>query len=58
MDKYSVSDVARLQKAELQQVRTRISELKSSTEKTAAATNELERLTLRETELNIALADQ
>ena len=58
MDKYAVSDVARLQKAELLEVRAKLNELRSSNEKTAAASDEIDRLTLREAELHIALVSQ
>ena len=57
MEKYGVSDRAGLQKAELETVRTRLRDLRASSEKTASTTNEIERLENRETELNIALAD-
>jgi soluble P-type ATPase len=59
MEKYAVSDVVHLQKAELLEVRARLNELRSSNEKTAAVINgDIERLTLREAELQVALADQ
>lgn len=58
MEKYGVSDKAGLQKAELDRVVTRLGELRSSSEKTAAETTEIERLETRKAELTIALAGQ
>ena len=55
MDKYGVSSVTDLQKQELETVRGRLRELRSSHEKTAAETQEVERLETRESELLLEL---
>jgi hypothetical protein len=57
MEKYGVSDKAGLQQQELSQIRQRLAELRTTLEKTADQTQEIERLEAREAELNIALAD-
>lgn len=58
MEKYGVANVADQQTSELKQVRTRKAELGATHEKTADDTQELERLSTRESELKEALAQQ
>jgi hypothetical protein len=58
IEKYAVSNVKELQEKELTQVSDRLKELGQSHEKTASQTQETERLSTRESELKIALADQ
>jgi hypothetical protein len=58
MEKYGVSNKDELQKKELEQVKTRKDELTKAHEKTAADTQEIERLTTREAELKEALSQQ
>jgi len=57
MEKYAVNDVRELQEKELKQVRSRLEELRGSLEKTAAETQEVERLEAREAEIALELQD-
>ena len=56
MEKYGVSDAKELQEQELKQVQSRLSELRSSHEKTASDTQEIERLEKRANELQVEIA--
>jgi hypothetical protein len=55
MEKYGVSDKEELQEQELRQVKSRLKVLRNSLEKTAAETEEVQRLEVRESELAASL---
>ena len=57
-EKYGVSDRKQLQEGELRQVMARLRELRNSHEKTAAETQEVERLELRASELKASISAQ
>jgi hypothetical protein len=58
MEKYGVSDRKMLQEGELRQVKARLRELRNSHEKTAAETQEAERLEIRAAELKASISAQ
>jgi hypothetical protein len=55
MEKYGVSDKKELQEKELQTVQSRLKVLRSSHEKTADQTQEVEQLERRESEISVEL---
>jgi hypothetical protein len=56
MEKYGVSDRRTLQEQELRTVKARLRSLRNSLEKTAADTEEVRQLEIREAELSTELA--
>ena len=55
MEKYGVSDKKKLQEDELKFIKSHLKEKRASLEKTAAQTQEIEQLELRESELTLEL---